>query len=526
VAGDEIDGDPIPKKTVRTAPDPSSQDMLAFPAAIAAVAAAVGVGSLIKPTFGIENVDLVFLTATVAIAIRFGLLPSLVTSALSALAYNFFFLPPLYTLSIGDPTHIAAFAFFALVAVLVSNLAARARAHALAAFARVRTTESLYAFSRKLAGAGTLDDVLWASGYQMAAMLKVRVVLLLPEGSTLSLRSGYPPEDALDASDLAAADWAWSHNRPAGRGADTLPGAKRLFLPMRTGRGTIGVVGIDSDKPGPLLTREQRRLLDALIDQAALAIERVHLVEEADRVKRSIETDKLRAAILTSLSHDLRTPLSSIMGAAGALRDLSDALSKDDKADLLDTIVEEAERLNRFIANLLHMTKLEAGAVTPDTAPHVLSELIATTLTRAAKIIDNHKVELDLAADLPMVNVDGILFEQAMFNLIDNASKYAPAGTTIRIQGWREGDLVRLQVLDEGPGIPPEATGRVFDRFYRVHKEDSVRAGTGLGLAVSRGFIEAMQGRIVAGNRSDRSGAVFTVTLPVAETTRELEPVA
>lgn len=526
VAGDEIDGDPIPKKTVRTAPDPSSQDMLAFPAAIAAVAAAVGVGSLIKPTFGIENVDLVFLTATVAIAIRFGLLPSLVTSALSALAYNFFFLPPLYTLSIGDPTHIAAFALFALVAVLVSNLAARARAHALAAFARVRTTESLYAFSRKLAGAGTLDDVLWASGYQMAAMLKVRVVLLLPEGSTLSLRSGYPPEDALDASDLAAADWAWSHNRPAGRGADTLPGAKRLFLPMRTGRGTIGVVGIDSDKPGPLLTREQRRLLDALIDQAALAIERVHLVEEADRVKRSIETDKLRAAILTSLSHDLRTPLSSIMGAAGALRDLSDALSKDDKADLLDTIVEEAERLNRFIANLLHMTKLEAGAVTPDTAPHVLSELIATTLTRAAKIIDNHKVELELSADLPMVNVDGILFEQAMFNLIDNASKYAPAGTTIRIQGWREGDLVRLQVLDEGPGIPPEATGRVFDRFYRVHKEDSVRAGTGLGLAVSRGFIEAMQGRIVAGNRSDRSGAVFTVTLPVAETTRELEPVA
>ncbi len=526
VAGDEIDGDPIPKKTVRAAPDPSSHDMLAFPAAIAAVAAAVGVGSLIKPTFGIENVDLVFLTATVAIAIRFGLLPSLLASALSALAYNFFFLPPIYTLSIGDPTHIAAFVFFALVAVLVSNLAARARAHALAAFARVRTTESLYAFSRKLAGAGTLDDVLWASGYQIASMLKVRVVLLLPEGSTLSLRSGYPPEDALDASDLAAADWAWSHNRPAGRGADTLPGAKRLFLPMRTGRGTIGVVGIDSGKPGPLLTREQRRLLDALIDQAALAIERVHLVEEADRVKRSIETDKLRAAILTSLSHDLRTPLSSIMGAAGALRDLSDALSKDDKADLLDTIVEEAERLNRFIANLLHMTKLEAGAVTPDTAPHVVSELIATTLTRAAKIIDNHKVELDLAADLPMVNVDGILFEQAMFNLIDNASKYAPAGTTIRIQGWREGDLVRLQVLDEGPGIPPEATERVFDRFYRVHKEDSVRAGTGLGLAVSRGFIEAMQGRIVAGNRSDRSGAVFTVTLPVAETTRELEPVA
>jgi two-component system sensor histidine kinase KdpD len=395
-----------------------------------------------------------------------------------------------------------------------------------AAFARVRATESLYAFSRKLAGVGLLDDVLWAAGYQIASMLKVRVVLLLPEHGTLALRASYPPEDDLDASDLAAADWAWSHSRAAGRGADTLPGAKRLFLPMRTGRGTTGVVGIDSDKTGPLLTPEQRRLLDALIDQAALAFERVHLVEEADRVKRSIETDKLRAAILTSLSHDLRTPLSGILGAAGALRDLSDVLSKSDKTELLDTIIEESERLNRFIANLLDMTKLEAGAVSPSIAPHALSELIGTTLARASKIIADHKIELDLATGLPMVDVDAVLLEQALFNLIDNASKYAPAGSSIRIQGWREGEFVRLQILDEGPGIPVDAIDRIFDRFYRVQKEDTVRAGTGLGLAVSRGFIEAMQGRIVAGNRSDRKGAVFTITLPLAPVARQLETAA
>lgn len=526
VAGDELAKDPIPKKTVRTASDPSSLEPLAFFASIAAVLAAVGVGSLILPTFGIENVDLVFLTAIVGVAIRFGLLPSLLASALSALAYNFFFLPPIYTFTISDPTHVAAFVFFTVVAILVSNLAARVRTHALAAFARVRTTESLYAFSRKLAGVGSLDDVLWASGYQIASMLKMRVVLLLPENGTIALRSGYPPEDTLDASDLAAANWAWSHSRPAGRGADTLPGAQRLFLPMRTGRGTIGVVGIDSDRTGPLLTPDQRRLLDALVDQAALAIERVHLVEEADRVKRSIETDKLRAAILTSLSHDLRTPLSSILGAAGALRDLSHALSDGDKTDLLNTIVEESGRLNRFIADLLHMTKLEAGAIVPNAAPHDVSELIATTLERAGKITVHHKMELDLASDLPMVSVDGVLLEQALFNLIENASKYAPQGTTVRIQGWREGDLVRLQVLDEGPGIPADATERIFDRFYRVRKEDSVRAGTGLGLAIARGFIEAMNGKIVAGNRSDRSGAVFTITLPIAPAARKLETAA
>ena len=184
--------------------------------------------------------------------------------------------------------------FFAIVAVVVSNVAARARTLAVTAMARARTTESLYAFSRKLAGAGTLDDVLWASAYQAALMLKVRVVLLLPDNGTLAVKTGYPPEDILDEADLAAAKWAWDHDRAAGRGSDTLPGAKRLFLPMRTGRGVVGVVGIDSDKPGPLLTPDQRRLLDALIDQAALAIERVHLVDDLDQAKRRVEADRLR----------------------------------------------------------------------------------------------------------------------------------------------------------------------------------------------------------------------------------------
>src|SRR6202045_1756223 len=183
-------------------------------------------------------------------------------------------------------------------------------------------------------------------------MLNVRVVLLLPEDGAISVKTGYPPEDRLDDADLAAANWAWENNRSAGRGSDTLPGARRMFLPMSTGRGAIGLIGIDSEKPGPLLPPDQRRLLDALMDQAALAIERVRLVADMDRVKRTLETDRLRSALLTSISHDLKTPLAAVLGAAGTLRSLSDGLDEHAKAELLGTIIDEAERLNRFIANL------------------------------------------------------------------------------------------------------------------------------------------------------------------------------
>jgi two-component system sensor histidine kinase KdpD len=357
-------------------------------------------------------------------------------------------------------------------------------------------------------------------------MLKVRVVLLLPEDGFIVVKAGYPPEDILDDADVAAAKWAWQNNRAAGRGSDTLPGAKRLFLPMRTGRGVIGVMGIDSDKPGPLLTPDQRRLLDALIDQSALAIERVHLGEDVDHAKRTIETDRLRSALLTSISHDLKTPLAAVLGAAGTLRDLSGALTDAERADLLSTIIDESERLNRFIVNLLDMTKLESGAVVPNTALHDLGEIVGSALRRASKILAGHHVELELAAGLPMLELDAVLFEQVLFNLLDNAAKYSPDGTTIRIQSWRDQDAIFLQVVDEGDGIPPADLEHVFDKFYRAEKGDRVRAGTGLGLAISRGFVEAMHGAITAANRTDRPGAVFAIRLPVPATTKQLDTAA
>jgi two-component system sensor histidine kinase KdpD len=526
IAGEELARDPIPKKTVRAAEQVAPFDPWPYAAALLAVAVALGVGELIEPFLGIENVDLVFLTAVVGIAVRYGLWPSLLATVASSLCYNFFFLPPIYTFTITDPTNIGAFVFFTIVAVVVSHFAARGRTRTVAAHERVRAVELLYAFSRKLAGVGTLDDVLWATAYQTALMLKVRVVLLLPENGPIAVKAGYPPEDTLDDADIAAANWAWQNDRSAGRGSDTLPGAKRLFLPMRTGRGPIGIIGIDSDKPGPLLTPDQRRLLDALIDQSALAIERVRLVEDLERAKRAAEADRLRSALLTSISHDLKTPLAAVLGAAGTLRDLSSALSEREKADLLATIVDEAERLNRFIANLLDMTKLESGALVPNAAPHDIGEIVGSALRRASKILAHHHVELEFAADLPMLELDAVLFEQVLFNLLDNAAKYSPHGTTIRIQSWREQDSVCLQVLDEGAGIPPEELEHIFDKFYRVEKGDQVRAGTGLGLAISRGFIEAMHGTITAANRTDRTGAVFAIKLPIPSETKQLDTAA
>ncbi len=526
IAGDTIAGEPIQKKSVRPAELDERTDPQPYIFALLAVALALGCAELIQRWFGVENVDLVFLTAVVSVAVRFGLLPSLFASIASSLCYNFFFLPPIYTFTIADPTNIAAFIFFTLVAVIVSTVAARGRTQAVAAMDRARSTESLYSFSRKLAGAGTLDDVLWATAYQTALMLKVRVVLLLPEHGSIVVKAGYPPEDILDEADLAAAKWAWENDRAAGRGSDTLPGAKRLFLPMHTGRGAVGVMGIDSDKPGPLLTPDQRRLLDALGDQGALAIERVRLVEEMVRVERAAETERLRSALLTSISHDLKTPLAAVLGAASALRDLGTKLSEAERLDLLTTVIDESERLNRFIANLLDMTKLESGAISPNVGLHDLGEIVGSALRRASRILSRHKVELDLAPDLPMLELDAVLFEQVLFNLLDNAAKYAPVDTTIRIQTWQSGETVRLRVLDEGSGIPSPDLDHIFDKFYRAQKTDQVRAGTGLGLAISRGFVEAMHGTIVAANRSDRSGAAFTISLPIPPARQSLEVAA
>lgn len=513
ISGNEKDT--ASQRGVKAAASAPTLNFRAYILSTAYVAVALAVGVVLDQVLDVRNLALVFLMAVLTSAVIHGLRPALYTCIVSALSFNFFFLPPRYTLTISDPESVLALFFFLGVAIIASNLTATVQRQAVAARQRARTTEDLYLFSKKLAGTGTLDDVLWATAFQIASMLKVRVVLLLPEDNSIAVKAGYPPDDTLDDADIAAARWAWEHNHAAGRGADTLPGAKRLYVPLRTGRTAVGVIGLDSDRrDGPLLTPEQQRLLDALADQAALAIERVQLVADVDRAKLAAEADRLRSALLTSISHDLKTPLAAILGASGTLRDYFDSMPAEDRTDLLSTVVDKSERLNRFIANLLDMTKIESGAMEPNYALHYAGDIAGTALRRAAKILDHHRTEMTIAADLPMVRVDPVLFEQVLFNLLDNAAKYAPEGSVIRIEGWADADNVVVQVSDEGPGIPPADLTRVFDTFYRVRKGDQVRAGTGLGLSICRGFIEAMGGTITAGNRTDRSGAVFTIRLP------------
>jgi two-component system sensor histidine kinase KdpD len=369
---------------------------------------------------------------------------------------------------------------------------------------------------------------LWAVAHQIALMLKTHVVLLLPDGEDLGVRVGYPPEDELDEADLAAAKWSWSRGQPAGRSSDTLPGARRLFLPLRTERGLVGVMGLDRTPEnrgeGTLLSPDERRLLDALADQAAVAIERITLAEGIDEARVTGETERMRSALLTSISHDLKTPLASIIGSITSVRKFWPSFNEATRDELLGTVQEEAERLTRFVGNVLDMTRLEARSVTPQLLAADAAEMLGAVAKDAGRALPPLRLKLDLQPDLPPLLIDAPLFRQVMFNLLDNAAKYAPAGSAVTITARRVAQGVAIEVLDEGPGIPAGDLERIFDKFFRVQVGDRRRAGTGLGLSICRGFLSAMGGSIVAENRTDRPGALFRVTLRTAPQSQIDEP--
>jgi two-component system sensor histidine kinase KdpD len=486
----------------------------AWPIAVTvmAITVALAVAFILYPITGIENVDLVFLPPIIAIAIRHGFWPSLVACLLSALAYNFFFYPPAYGLTVADPANIATVFFFLVVALITSHLASRARDAALAAASRAQTTEALYAFSRKVAGIVTLHDLLWATGQQIGSMLRLDVVILLPgTDGRLEIKAAYPPNGDVDGIGTDATQMDSDEDRAA-RGTEALLTAQHRFLPLRTSHGPVGAIGVS--RTGAPLNPDEERLLVALIDQAAVAIERVRLAGEMDAARLAAETERLRSALLSSLSHDLKTPLASITGAATSLRqygELYDAAARD---ELAATIQGEAERLSRFVANLLDMTRLRAGGIELKREPTDLGEAIGAALQRMQGVLNEHRLTVHLPADLPMLDLDVVLFEQVLVNLLDNAAKYSPPGSRIVISANGNERKVELNVSDEGPGIPSEDLERVFEMFHRVNKGDRQRAGTGLGLSICRGFVEVLGGTIWAATRIDGSGAVFTITFP------------
>ncbi|HWA47041.1 MAG TPA: sensor histidine kinase KdpD [Dongiaceae bacterium] len=492
------------------------------------VALATAIGFFFDRQIDLPNISMIFIPVVLYSAIRHGLLPSLWATLVSTLAYNFFFLDPLYTLTIKDPQNVVALLFLLVVAVIASQLAARTRTQAQAARRQAASTAALYGFSRKIAGIGIMDDLLWAVAHQIAAMLKVHVVLLLPESGELQVRVGYPPEEELDEADLAAAKWSWSHGQPAGRSSDTLPGAKRLFLPLRTERGLVGIMGLDRPPSeiraeATLLSPDERRLLDALADQAAVAIERITLAADIDQARVTGETERMRSALLTSISHDLKTPLASIIGSITSLRKFWPTFDEKTRDGLLETVQDEAERLTRFVGNVLDMTRLEAKSVAPQMQSIDVAEMLGIVAGDARRALPAHRLQIDVAPGLPPALMDPHLFRQVMFNLLDNAAKYA-AGGEIRIAAHSIAQGIAIEVADEGPGIPPGDLTRIFDKFFRIQVGDRRRAGTGLGLSICKGFVEAMGGSIVAENRTDKSGALFRVTLQAAPQTAIIPP--
>lgn len=496
---------------------PSARDWPAYALATLTVAGATGIGVLIDRWLPLPNVSVIYLLGVLLVAIRSGLAPSIYATALSFLIYNFLFTEPRYTLAISDPHNILTVAFFLIAAVITSNLAARVRAQVEVARISARRTANLYDFNRRVAAAAGLDDVLWAVVHHVAASVDGRSLVLMPEEGRLAVKAGYPPEDTLDEKSMAAAQWAWDHGSPAGRGSATLPAADWFFLPMRTGHGPVGVLGVQIRDGQPLLSPEQGRLIDTLASQAAVAVERTALVGDIQKARLDAETERLRAALLSSLSHDLRTPLVSILGAATSLYDYDETLKPAQRLDLVQTIQEEAERLNRFVQNLLDMTRISSGALRPKADWVDLSDVVGAAAERARRILRRHRLRLDLEPGLPLLRADPVLLEQVFFNLIDNARKYSPDGTTVTVWARRRGGQVVAEVCDRGRGIPEADRERVFDMFYRVQGGDGQAAGTGLGLAICRGIVEAHGGTIAARLGLHDAGTCIVVTLPAAE---------
>ncbi|MBE0553330.1 MAG: sensor histidine kinase KdpD [Rhodobacteraceae bacterium] len=479
-----------------------------------AIAAACSWGA--EQLFPVASLSVIFMTAVVVVASRRGLGPAVVAALLGFLAYNFLFTEPRYTFQVSRRGEFLTLGLFLVASLITGNLAARLRGRIEAQAAIADRTNKLYDFSRRVAAAATADDVVWASVSHVATTLRCEAVLLMPRGAELGVVGGFPPEDRLEVRDQSAAQFAWEKGEAAGRGSDTLPTARWFFLPLVAGDRRLGVLGIAYPDDRQLL-RTDRRLLDALIDQIALALERLRLTEDLAATQLATETERLRTALLNSVSHDLRTPLVTIIGAAGHLADSE--VPPEARRDLAENIREEGERLDRYVQNLLDMTRLGHGALKPRLAPQEVAEVVGGARARMKGVLRGHDLQVDLAPNLPLILADGVLLEQVLVNILDNAAKYAPEGTAITVTARLVAGRAEIAVTDHGPGIPAEDLARVFDMFYRVAGGDRQRAGTGLGLAICKGLVEAMGGTIRAetgrAGWPDGSGTRIVMALPL-----------
>jgi two-component system sensor histidine kinase KdpD len=482
-----------------------------YPQAAAAVAAATGLAWLMFPFFELANLIMTYLLAVVLIATRYGRGPAVLASVVSVAAFDFFFVPPYFTFSVAGTQYLLTFAVMLVVALVISGLTARLRLRAEAARQREERTAALYAMSGELARTDAAEDLAAISARHIAGVFGAEVAVFLPDrdgGLRVGRREG---EFALAEEDLRLSRWAFEHRQPAGLGTPTSGKASAAYLPLLGHRGPLGVVGVRPGRRDALTAPEARRQLETFVNQTALALERARLAEEAQGARIRAETERLRNALLTSVSHDLRTPLAAITGAATTILE-SARLDQRTEHELLESIRDEAERLNRLVNNLLEMTRLESGAIQLRRDWHPLEELVGAALGRLAKSLGNRRVTVSVPPDLPLVAIDDVLIEQVLGNLLDNAVKYTPSDSPIRIIATATDRSVTVEVADSGPGLPRGHEDHVFEKFYRAAPDG--RRGSGLGLAICRGIVQAHGGRIWAQNLPE-GGVAFLFTLPL-----------
>ncbi len=493
----------VEKKPVRWMP---------YAAACGAVAVSTLISLALFQIFAATNLAMVYLACVVLVSLMWGRGPSILATALGVAAFDFFFIPPYGTFAVADTQYLLTFAVMLVTGLVISALASRVHLQTEAIRQREHRTAVLLALSRELTRLPTLGSVSQAARRILGKAFDAHVWIVVKNSDgTLA-----PADTVADATPPqkheGVIQWAFDHRRPAGAGTDTLPGTEATYLPLLGSDSLVGVLGVQPLSEEARLTNSQMKLLDAFAGQVAMAIERCNLAIEAEHVRLQMETERLRNTLLSAVSHDLRTPLTGITGAASLLVDGNEQLPESARRELAESILDESDRLNRLVANLLDMTRLEAGAIASQPILQPIEEVVGVTLNRLQRQLRDHPVETHLPPDLPPAKIDGLLIQQVLVNLLDNAAKFAPAGTPIELNAFqREKELV-VEVADRGPGIPAGEEQRIFDKFYRV--DGQARTGTGIGLSICRGIIELHHGKITAENRHG-GGAVFRFSLPL-----------
>ena len=433
------------------------------------------------------------------------------------LAFDFFFVEPRFTLAVSDWKYFVTFMVMLAVALIISTLTNRIRLQAEAARKRERRTAALLVLSRELAATREMEKILDASARQISEVFESQVCVLgLDAGGRLTVQASRATTYRMDEKEASVAQWVFDHDQAAGLGTSTLPAAQALYLPMIGSQGTVGVLGICPARQSAVQDPEQLRLLEAFVNQSAAAIERAKLASDARAAWERVEAEFMRNTLLSSVSHDLRTPLAAIAGAASSLVEPSNSLSADSRSELAKTIYDESERMERLVNNLLDMTRLESGGLLPKKEWQPVQEVIGSALLHVDKRLKGREVKVNVPPELPMAFFDAISIEQVLVNLLDNALEYTPPGTPIEIKSCKEGNSIVMEVVDHGPGLPKGTEQKVFQKFFRARPEgrDASRRGMGLGLAICKGIIEAHAGTISAVNNSS-GGATFRFTLPL-----------